>query len=413
MDIQFDLFYVLLVLLVVTRAFGEVAERIGQPALVGELIAGIALGVTVAAYSGTFPNLVNLADNEVFVAITELGMFFLMLFAGVEMQPQKVLQHSRGAIVVAIGGMVIPLVLGVGLGWLFLPDSDLWAPQCLFIGTALSITAVPATVRILMDLGQLDTPVGQTIISAAVFDDILSLILLAWLIGMIVVGAAPGLADIAWLVGKIVLFFVITAVVGLYLFPWGGRLVHHFKTQELEISAMLVGGFAFAVLAEALGLHFILGAFVAGLYFGRKTIDEKSYDRVRNTISALTFGFLAPIFFASIGFNLNLGALFGAPVFLATLILVAFFGKVIGAGGAAWAFGFQARESITIGIGMSPRGAVELVIAGIALKAGLFATGDTPSPIVENLFSAVVIMAVVTTIISPIILHRTFPPRPG
>jgi Kef-type K+ transport system membrane component KefB len=189
--------------------------------------------------------------------------------------------------------------------------------------------------------------------------------------------------------------------------------MHHLKTQELEMSAMLVAAFAFAVLAEALGLHFILGAFVAGLFFGRKTIDEESYDRVKSAISAMTFGFLAPIFFASIGFNLHLGAVFGAPVFLATLLLVAFFGKVVGAGGAARAFGFTARESITIGIGMSPRGAVELVIAGIALKAGLFATGDTASPIVENLFSAVVIMAVVTTVISPIILRRTFPHPPG
>ena len=412
MPLQFDLFYVLLVLLVATRALGEAAERLGQPALVGELIAGIALGVTVAAYPGTFPNLAGLADNEVFVSITELGMFFLMLFAGLEMQPQKVLQYSRGAMVVAAGGMGVPLALGGGLGWLFLPDSELWAAQCLFIGTALAITAVPATVRILMDLGQLDTPVGQTIVSAAVFDDILSLLLLAWLIGMIAAGAAPGFIDVALIVGKVVLFFVITGVVGLYLFPWGGRFMHHLKAQELEISAMLVGAFAFAVLAEALGLHFILGAFVAGLYFGQKTIDEQSYDRVKSTISAMTFGFLAPIFFASIGFNLNLGALTGAPVFLAVLLLVAFFGKVVGAGGAARVFGFPARESITIGIGMSPRGAVELVIAGIALKAGLFATGATPSPIVENLFSAIVIMAVVTTVISPIILRRTFPHNP-
>ena len=413
MNLQFDLFYVLLVLLVTTRALGEVAERVGQPALVGELIAGIALGVTVASYPGTFPNLADLAHNEVFVTITELGMFFLMLYAGVEMQPQKVLQYSRGAVVVAIGGMVLPLALGVGLGWLFLPDSDLWSAQCLFIGTALAITAVPVTVRILMDLGQLDTPVGQTIVSAAVFDDILSLLLLAWMTGMIATGAALGLVDIAWLVGKIVLFFSATAVVGLYIFPWGGRFMHHLKAQELEISAILVGAFAFAVFAEALGLHFILGAFVAGLYFGQKTIDQQSYDRVKNTISAMTFGFLAPIFFASIGFHLNLGAVSGAPVFLAVLLFVAFFGKVIGAGGAARAFGFTERDSMTIGIGMSPRGAVELVVAGIALKAGLFETGDTPSSIVENLFSAVVIMAVVTTVISPIILRRIFPYGPG
>ena len=406
-----ELFYILLILLVITRAFGEFAERFGQPALVGELIAGITLGVVVAQYPNGVPHLTELAKNDVFVAITDLGMFFIMLYAGIEMQPHKILQYSAGSLAVALGGMAVPLGLGAALGWYFLPQSELWAAQCLFIGTALAITAVPATVRILLDLGQLDTPVGQTIVSAAVFDDVLSLVLLAWLTAMIAAGEPPTFTEIGTLVGKIVLFFAITAIIGLYVFPWGGRLMHHLKTQELEISAMLVGAFAFAVFAELLGLHFIVGAFVAGLYFGQSTIDEKSYGRVKDTISAMTFGFLSPIFFASIGFNLNLHALVDAPTFVATLVLVAFFGKIIGAGGAARTFGFSNRDSMEIGIGMSPRGAVELVIAGIALKAGLFSATVSSSPVVQNLFSAVVIMAVATTVASPVILKWVFSRR--
>lgn len=404
-----DLFYVLLILLVATRTFGEIAERLGQPSLVGELVAGITLGATVAEYPGSFPGLVNIADNDVFTTVTDLGMFFLMLFAGVEMQPHKVLQHSAGSILVALGGMLVPFGLGVWLGWMFLPETELRIAQCLFIGTALAITAVPATVRILMDLGQLDTAVGQTIVSAAVFDDILSLLLLAWLTGLIAAGEPPGLIEFAVLFGKMVLFFLTAGFIGLYIFPLGGRLMHHLKAQELEMSAMLVGAFAFAVLAEMLGLHFIVGAFLAGLFFGQRTIDAESYDRVRDSISAMTFGFLAPIFFASIGLNLNLGALAGAPLFVGLLILVAFFGKVVGAGGAARAYGFSDLDSMVIGVGMSPRGAVELVIAGIALKAGLFDPKVSDSPVVQNLFSAVVIMAVVTTVVSPIILQRAFP----
>lgn len=403
-----DLFYVLLILLVATRAFGEVAERFGQPALVGELVAGITLGATVAEYPASFPDLVNIAQNEVFTIITDLGMFFLMLFAGVEMQPHKVLQHSTGSMLVAVGGMLMPFGLGVGLGWMFLPDTELRIAQCLFIGTALAITAVPATVRILMDLGQLDTAVGQTIVSAAVFDDILSLLMLAWLTGLITVGEPPGLIEFAVLLGKLILFFLMAGIIGLYIFPWAGRLMHHIKAQEFEISAMLVAAFAFAVLAEMLGLHFIVGAFLAGFFFGQRTINGESYDRVRDSISAMTFGFLAPIFFASIGLNLDLGALAGAPIFVGLLILVAFFGKVAGAGGAARAYGFSGRDSMAIGVGMSPRGAVELVIAGVALKAGLFDPAVSDSPVVQNLFSAVVIMAVVTTVISPVILQRVF-----
>lgn len=400
-----DLFYVLLVLLVITRAFGELAVRLAQPALVGELIAGIALGAIVVGSPSTFPSLNGLSDNEVFTTVTDLGMFFLMLFAGLEMQPRKVFERSAASLVVALGGMIVPLGLGMALGWIFLPESPLRVAQCLFLGTALAITAVPATVRILTDLGQLDSRVGQTIVSAAVFDDVLSLLLLAWLTGMIDAGDPLSVAELALLFGKVLLFFLATAFLGLFVFPWGGRFMHHLKVHELELSAMLVAAFAFAVLAELLGLHFILGAFVAGLYFGRRTIDVKSYERVRSTISAMTFGFLAPIFFASIGFDLEFNSFTEVPGFIVLLILCAFVGKIGGAGVAARAFGFSRRDSAAIGVGMSPRGAVELVIAGIALKAGLF-VGD--SVVVAHLFSAVVIMAVVTTVVSPIILSRVF-----
>jgi Kef-type K+ transport system membrane component KefB len=264
------------------------------------------------------------------------------------------------------------------------------------------------TVRILSDLNQLDSLVGRTIISAAVFDDVLSLLLLAWLTGMIGAGEPPGLAEVALLAGKVILFFVITTVIGLFVFPWGGKLMHHLKAHELEISAVLVGAFAFSVLAELLGLHFIVGAFVAGLYFGQKTIDMESYQRVHDTISAMTFGFLAPIFFASIGFNIEFSALVEAPGFLGLLIFCAFLGKVAGAGVVARGVGFSRADSMAIGVGMSPRGAVELVIAGIALEAGLFDRVTAEPSIIEYLFSAVVIMSVVTTVVSPIILARVF-----
>lgn len=400
-----DLFYVLLVLLVLTRAFGEAAERLNQPALVGELIAGIALGAIVARFPGQFPDLADLAHNNVFAAIRDLGMFFLMLYAGVEMQPQKILQRSTGSLLVALGGMLVPLTLGILLGLAFLPESPLRPAQCLFLGTALAITAVPATVRILTDLGKLNTRVGETIVSAAVFDDILSLILLAWLTGIIGAEEPPGIVDFAILSGKVILFFALTAVIGLAGFPWGGRFMHRLRVHELEMSAVLIGAFAFAVLAEILSLHFIVGAFIAGLFFGKETIDPASYDRVERAVSAITFGFLAPIFFASIGLNIDFTSVVEAPFFLVLLIVCAFVGKIVGAGSGARIFGFSLRDAVTIGVGMSPRGAVELVIAGIALNAGLFASG---SGIVTHIFSAVVIMSVVTTVVSPIILAHVF-----
>jgi len=403
-----ELFFVLLVLLVATRAFGEVAERLGQPALVGELVSGVVLGAIVAANGDFSPALSDLTEDRVFAAITDLGVFFLMLFAGIEMQPSKILQYSKASLVVAVGGMVLPLALGIMLGLAFLPDSDFLTAQALFVGTALAITAVPATVKILIDLGRLNTPAGQIIVSAAVFDDVISLLLLAWLTALIGVGEAPSPIQFGLLGIKIIAFFAITVVVGFYVFPWGGKLLKHLKEKELEFSAMLVAALAFAVLAEALDLHFIVGAFVAGVFFGRTTIDRKTYDNVRSKISGMTFGFLAPIFFASIGLHLNVDAFIEIPFFLVVLIVAAFAGKFLGSGFAAYVYGLSRTDAAAVGIGMSARGAVELVIANIALQAGVFSPPDVSSPVLDNLFSAVVIMAIITTVVTPILLKRVY-----
>jgi Kef-type K+ transport system membrane component KefB len=402
-----DLFFILLVLLIATRAFGEVAERLGQPGLVGELIAGIVLGTIAAQYADVFPQIASLEGNAVFRSITDLGMFFIMLFAGVELQPSRLVQHSGGATAVALSGMALPMALGIGLGWVFLPASDAFLAQSVFLGTALAITAVPATVRILMDLGKLESASGQIIVSAAVFDDILSLILLAWLTGLMGTGPSAefSLGSLAF---NVILFFAITTVVGVFVFPFGGRFMRRIKQKEFEFSALLVAALAYSVLAELLDLHFIVGAFMAGLFFGRKTIDNSAYEDVRNKTSAMTFGFLAPIFFASVGLHLDFSAVLVVPAFVAWLLVAAFAGKFLGAGVAARAIGLSGQEATAVGVGMSARGAVELVIADIALEAGLFRAVPGETPVVEHIFSAVVIMAVVTTLVTPVLLKRIY-----
>ena len=402
-----DLFFILLVLLVATRTFGEAAERLGQPALVGELIAGIVLGTLAAQYADLLPHIAGLDQDPVFDSITDLGMFFIMLFAGVELQPSRLIEYSRGALVVAVCGMLLPMAFGIGLGWAFLPASDAFFAQSVFLGTALAITAVPATVRILMDLGRLESRSGQIIVSAAVFDDILSLILLAWLTALIEVESA-GSFSLGLLALKVLAFFVITTAIGVFVFPLGGRLMRGIKQREFEFSALLVGALAFSVLAEFLDLHFIVGAFMAGLFFGRKTIDESAYDDVRSKTSAMTFGFLAPIFFASVGLHLDFSAVFVVPAFVAWLLLASFVGKFLGAGLAARGVGLTRQEAAAVGAGMSARGAVELVIADIALEAGLFEVVPGTSPVVEHIFSAVVIMAVLTTLVTPVLLKRIY-----
>ena len=404
-----DLFYVLLVLLVVTRTFGILVERFGQPALIGELIAGIALGAIGANLAPSHPFIGDINNNDVFIAITDLGMFFLMLLAGIEMQPHKIMKYSMSSFLVAVGGMALPLALGYWLGDVFLPEGPLKVAQSFFLGTALAITAVPASVRVLMDLGKLNTPVGQVIVTAAVFDDVFSLLLLAFLTGLVGEDGTRSVGEMAHLGLDIVSFFAITILIGVFGFPKGAVILKHIKEKEFDFSLILIVAFAFAVLAEAMGLHFILGPFVAGMFVGRRVLDKATYEGVRSKISAMTLGFLAPVFFASVGFNLELAAFIDVPEFLGLLIVAAFLGKIVGAGVLARMCKFPRRESLAIGVGMSARGAVELVIADIALKAGLFAAvngTDATDPVVSNIFSAVVVMAIVTTIVTSISLRH-------
>lgn len=297
--------------------------------------------------------------------------------------------------------MVVPLFLGFGLGWIFLPHSSFKMAQSLFLGTALAITAVPVSVKVLMDLGLLKTRLGQVIVSAALFDDIISLILLAVLTAVINTGSMPGLTAFAILFGKILLFFLLTGIIGHYILPYLNRVFEKFKTDEFEFSALLMVTLFFALLAEILGMHFILGAFLAGLFFGRRSMKNETYDAIRASLSSWTMGLFAPIFFASIGLHLNLAAITEIPLFVFLLVTAAFLGKLVGSGLPAYMLSFTPRQALGIGTAMSARGAVELIIAGIAMEAGLFSQPDPTPPEVAYLFSAIVIMALLTTLIPP------------
>ncbi len=396
-----SIIYILLVLLIVTRIFGELAERMGQPALLGELVSGICLGILVQHYNQTFPILAGLSENEVFKAITDLGIFFLMLLGGIELSPVKLFKASKGALVVAIGGMIVPFALGLGFGYLVLPESSIQTAQALFLGTVMAVTAVPVSIKALMDLGKLDTKVGQTIISAAVMDDTLSLVMLAVLTGFLQSGSIPDLMSLSLLLAKVLLFFIISSVLGHFLFPAIGKYLRKSQAEEFEFSMLLIAAMAYALLAESLGMHFILGAFLAGLFFRRRTISSKAYDDILSKTNGITTGFLAPIFFASIGMHLDLRALQEIPGFVFALIAIATFGKVVGAGACARMTGMSNREALAVGAGMNARGAVELIIANIALQAGIFNLPEPVPPVIEFMFSAVVIMAIVTTLITP------------
>ncbi|MGD8324023.1 MAG: cation:proton antiporter [Gammaproteobacteria bacterium] len=400
-----DLFYVLLILLIVTRGCAEVAVRIGQPALLGELVGGILIGATAGLFGDFAAAFADLDSDRTFQAVLDLAVFFLMLLAGIEMRPKDLAKASGKAIPIAIAGMLIPLALGFVLGLWWLPESNWKMPQSLFIGVALAITAVPVAVKVLMDLGQLESRVGQTVVAAAVIDDVLSLVLLAVLTAVLSAGEVPGPGSLITLSAGIAIFFAVAFAAGRYLLPRLSALAQKLELEHADFTVLIVFGLALSVLAELLEMHFLIGAFTAGVLFTRNAVGSDTFHRMEKRTEMFTLGFFAPVFFASIGLHLNLAAVVEAPVFLLTLIVFATIGKLFGAGIVALLTGFSRRDSIAIGAAMNARGAVEIIIADIALRAGLFDHPDPPPPAIDYLFSAIVIMAIVTTISSPLALR--------
>ena len=403
---------IVLILLVVTRTFAELAQRAHLPALVGELIAGIVLGVLIQRFHGSAPTIWFAANSELFAGLADLGMFFLMLLAGIRMEPLDFARSSRSAIPIALGGMLVPVGVGFSLGIVVLPDSSFKAAQCLFLGVALAITAVPVAVRMFMDLGALDSRVGKAVIAAAIWDDVLSLFLMALLLAAIGSGGTGtfSIGQLLPVVGKVLLFFSITIPVGMYVFPIVGRYFRHLSFPEVDFSMLLIAALVYAVFAEYMELHLVIGAFLAGMFFHPKVVDVEIYDRVEKQMSGLTRGFLAPIFFVSVGFHVDFSSVGEVPAFVITITLLALASKLIGSGFPAYWAGFSKRESVLVGVGMSGRGAVDLIIAGVALEAGLFLQPTPPGAIVQSLFSAIVIMAIVTTVATPIALRLLWKP---
>jgi Kef-type K+ transport system membrane component KefB len=246
---------------------------------------------------------------------------------------------------VALVGVVVPLAAGFGLGWSWLPESDLKLSQALFIGTALAITAVPVAAKVLLDIGQLRSKVGRTIMTAAILDDVLGLVLLAVLTAMLQTGAPPSAGGVALLAGRILLFFGASSAAGHLLFQRFGRRLMREGPPEREFSTLLLVALAISLLAEVLDLHFILGAFMAGLLFVRSGEGKDAFTSVELRVSGIAQGFLAPVFFVAVGMHLDATALVSNPIFVLVLVVLAFLVKL----------------ALAVGVGMSARGAVELV----------------------------------------------------
>ncbi len=382
----------LAILISAAKAGGLISYRLGQPSVLGELMVGIILG----------PSLIDILHLQLFTdehlpevihEMAELGVMFLMFLAGIELHLSDLKKSGKISALAGSFGVILPLLLGSSMV-IFFPIST---EEAIFLGLVLSATSVSISAQTLMELKVLRSRVGISLLGAAVFDDILVVLGLSIFSALVLSNGDSGLAAVLLILFQMVAYMLIAGGAGLWLIP---RLSN--KIGELPISQGLV---AFAVVsiliygwaAEVFGnMAAITGAFLVGLLFGRSPVKE----RVEHGIVALAYGFFVPIFFIDVGLKVNVRELVGPSFWLfLVMTILAVVGKIVGSGFGALLGGLSRREALQMGIGMMSRGEVGLIVATV---------GITQNIIDQNIFSAVVGVVIVTTLLTPPLLRLSF-----
>jgi Kef-type K+ transport system membrane component KefB len=271
----------------------------------------------------------------------------------------------------------------------------------------LSITAIAVQARILHDMQIHNTSIGHIIIGAAIVDDILALVTLSILLGLAESGTFQ-VIEVSFVFFKVAAFFALTILIGQFIIP---RFVRKLDDREAKtFTFALIAALVMAYLAELAGLHLIIGAFLAGQFVRKEIIDQGFYQKINDRFYSLSYGFMAPIFFVSLSFHLQLKWEWPIIIFTLTITLIAIMGKLIGCGVGAFIYGHKFWGSAIIGCGMNGRGAVEMVVAAVVIKLSeqLMASQTITEPLLtKDQFSALICMAFVTTIIAPLTLKWT------
>ncbi|MBW3620718.1 MAG: cation:proton antiporter, partial [Actinobacteria bacterium] len=373
----------LLLVLVVAWVAGRVAARVGYPPVLGEILAGIVLGP---------PLLGLLTDAPGLDVIGELGVTLMMLYIGTEIDTADLRRASRAGLLAAAGGFVVPAALGFGVTVWFGGDALAGG----FVAIAVGVTSLATKSRILIDLDLLDTRIAYVMMAGALLADTATLILFAAIIGFVDAGGFD-LAGTTLVAVEALGFFAISAVVGIKLLPRLVTVVERASVDDriLRFIFVIGVGLAYAELAEILGLHAVLGAFVAGIFLRRTVLEGRTFREANRTVHDLSLGFLAPVFFVTAGFETSLDVFRTDLAFLVSVVAVAIIGKVVGTALFYLPSGHGWREGVTVGAGMNGRGAVEIIVAGIGLERGLISA---------EIFTILVFMAVATTAMVPAML---------
>jgi len=388
----------LAVILAGAKLGGDLVERLGQPAVLGELLVGIALGnLHLIGLNG----LEAIKTDPGLDVLARLGVLILLFEVGIESTVGEMLQVGMRALVVAVLGVVAPWILGWGVGALVLPHHSIYVH--VFLGATLTATSVGITARVLRDLGRSKTAEARIILGAAVIDDVLGLVILA-VVGSTIAAANTGgsmsFGAVALIVAKATAFLFGSLWLGLRLFPRVLRISARLRGQGVLLATALVFCFLVAWLASAIGLAPIVGAYAAGLILERvhwRDFTEKGEHSLEDLVRPIG-SFLVPVFFVLTGMRVDLSAFGHANVLgLAGLLTVAaVLGKQLCALGGLG----TSLDRLTIGIGMIPRGEVGLIFASIGLGLSVKGEAIIDAPI----YSAVVIMVMLTTLVTPPLL---------
>jgi Kef-type K+ transport system membrane component KefB len=386
---------------------GAAANRIGQPAVFGEILIGLVLGPTALDILGwpMFADVPSTGDGgaahapliAVIRDLAEVGVILLMFVAGLETDLDEMRRVGRVAFWAAAGGVILPMAGGAATAVFFgLPL--LW--EGLFIGTILTATSVSISAQTLIELGALKSKEGSTILGAAVIDDVMGIVVLSAVTAFARAAGGVDVASIALILVRMVVFFALGIALGRFFEPvarWADRL----GVSHGLLAVVVAVAFLYAWAAERIGsVAAITGSYLAGVFFAGTTLRK----RIDAGIHPLTYSIFVPVFFISIGLRANARELGSSTMFTLALVAVAIVTKAVGCAVAARWAGFNARQSLRVGVGMISRGEVGLIVAGYGLAAGLIG---------QDVFSASVLMVLVTTMITPPLLRLVFPRGPA
>lgn len=392
------------VLLAAARFLGGVARRMGQPAVVGEILAGVVLGPSLL--SGLVPWIGDwiLPQTQVqgymLEVVALIGVMLLLVITGLETDLALIRRRIGVALGVAVGGLVVPFVTGLALGFA-LPDRLVGDPSqravfALFVATALAISAIPVLAKILIDLDLMRREFGQTVLAAGMMNDLTGWALLG-IVTALASAQALSVGILVQTVGMVLVFIAATVTVGRFVVERGlGLIQDRFRGPDLILTLVIVLAFGWGAFSQALHLEPVIGAFAIGVLFGG--LPRLPTDVVHK-LESMALAVFAPIFFAVAGLKVDIGAILEPGLLLIALvvILVATFGKVAGAYvGARYLSGQDHWSSLAYGAGLNARGAVEIIIATIGLSIGILTT---------EMFSIIVLMAVVTSVAAPAALR--------